>query len=501
MKRFAILMLLLIGVLTACTYAPQAAPTAQTLPGRAPDYGLYPQSEPATPTPFLVSTVVIGIYSDYSARVLSDTATPWPAWTPAPSATPIPSNTPLSPTPTASYTPDIEPSPTMEDTAQPTLTPPPTNTPRPTATNTPEPVKCWGTVTAGILNVRSGPWGPILGTVSAGDILTFEAKWYADFWWYILYWTPTQAGFVSSNYIEIGDTADCSEIPDMTPPDETGSEMVVAWFSMPNGNVNEQIESVVVGKARGIPGGTHVYSNVSICLQVMDAGGVCSFRHGNPDCPTNIFQGDPRAVARDFMKYDAAYAEGVFQEPRYKGLIYLDPLNECGWGELTWQFEWWGAFFDEYISQAAARHWPPLMLPSVGPGYGDLPMFTIWQEELRLLNQHGGMFAMHVYNPTSTWLCPVDQWLADRTKYNHDILVSLGVDIPIAVTEVGQGWGDTPPNVSDMTCWVNRAATYPFLKFVAIWYNGSAPHPTWPNANWQGLVVPFMRALDAVLWQ
>jgi hypothetical protein len=452
-----------------------------------------------TPTPHLVSTIILGVFSDYSIRPITETPTPFPTWTAVPSVTPFPSLTPSdTPTPTPTRTPDVTVEPTQEDVRTPSPTPIPTNTPTPSPTPLP---RCWGTVTATRLNVRDVPWGSILGQVTYGQTLYFDAQWYQDFWWWrIEFWEATGddtfiGAYVSAQWIAMGDTADCSQLVDVTPPPIAKSDLVVGWFSMPNGNVWEQVEAHQVGMVRGIRGGTHPYANPSTCIQVMEAGGWCVYRHGNPDCPS-VFEGDPRASARAFMIHDQYYAEGVFQN--YPGQIWIDPLNECEWGVTIDQLDWWKQWFSEYITQAKARNWPPLVLPSMGPGYGDKAMFQAWASELRTLDANGGMLAMHVYNPVSTWLCPFDQWLADRTLHNHEILEALDIDIRIAVTEVGAGWGNEYPNIPDMACWIERTAQYPFVAFIAIWEMGV--NHTWIRANWEGHSVDLIRALDATLW-
>lgn len=502
--------LLALALASCYTLAPPGhadAPTVQPVTitaGPAQIAVKFAQITSQTPTPYLMSTAILGVFSDGSVQIITETVTPWPTWTPSPTDTEVPT---VEPTHTPTPTPPVEPSPTPEDARTPSPTPPPTWTPSPTVTNTPAVGGCWGRVTATTLNVREKPMGnwreaAILGQVHFGEQYTFTAKLYNEFWWWKIEWygddgtsTGTPA-WVSVNWIKPGDTADCSGLEDVTPP-ETASDMILAWFSMPNGNVGEQVEFVVNAAQQNIVGGTHVYANVSICLQVMDAGGVCSFRHGNPDCPENIFQGDPRAVARDFMRHDSAYANGVFQYERYKGLIYLDPLNECNWGDTVEEYAWWASFFDEYITRAQAQNWPPLMLPSLGPGYGNYLMFATWADQLQLLYDTGGMFAMHTYNPVDTWLCPENEWLADRHVHNYAIMQDIGIDARIALTEVGQGWGNTPPNVDDMACWTDRTAQLPYVDFVAYWYNGSTPHLTWPLSNWSGKALELLRAVAA----
>ncbi len=194
--RRSLLSLFILLLVALVPNIPSANPTAQFIPG-------------AQVTPELLTTLVIHVYTDGSSRIVTDTATPWPTYTPIPSNTPIVTSTPIV-TPIVTDTP--EPTPTMEEppTYTPTVTPTPSDTPVPVG-------KCWGVVTAGSLNVRAAPWGAILGSVKKGEILTFEAKWFLDFWWYQIYWTPTQVAYVSSNYIRLGDTADCSQLPDITP--------------------------------------------------------------------------------------------------------------------------------------------------------------------------------------------------------------------------------------------------------------------------------------------
>jgi hypothetical protein len=98
-----------------------------------------------------------------------------------------------------------------------------TSTPSPTVTPTippnPDPI-CWGRVIKADngLRIREVPWGEIIGHVFTGDILAFDAKWYLDFWWYRIEWFDDgDPGYISSNYVELGEGADCSELEDVTP--------------------------------------------------------------------------------------------------------------------------------------------------------------------------------------------------------------------------------------------------------------------------------------------
>lgn len=414
------------------------------------------------------------------------TATPTPTNTPTPSSTPSPT---ASATPTPTRTPDVEPTVTPEDIT----------TPSPTPTSTPLPGKCWG-VTTGNLYARMEPYGNALGVHAADTILTLESQWlYVDEYgnaslWYGHYWLPDVIGYSHSGWIELGEGADCSDLPDAKPKPET--KTVVGFFDMPSTNVMSRVEDTYYAATLGFQSGTHVYSNVSVCLQIMDAGGVCSFRPGNPDCPVNIFEGDPREKAVEFTQHVRGYANGVFQYEKYKGRIWIDVLNECHWGETDEEFEWWAQFLDAYIDYAVARGWPPLQLTSPGPGYGNDQMFRVWAPVLKKLAAHGGMFSMHVYNPVSTWLCPYDIWLADRPLYNWEIMQQYGIDIPISLTEVGQGWGNTPPDLADMVCYVDRVMTnYPFVAQIWIWYSGE--NYGWVNGTWSGREREFYDLLSA----
>lgn len=162
--------------------------------------------------------------------VPTPTATPFPTWTLTPTRTPIvaatftptpthtPSNTPAAP---PTHTP--EPTATVEDFRTPSPTPPPPATSTPTLTATPFVGKCWGAVTAGSLNARAEPWGAIVGQVHYGELLAFDAKWDQDFWWWRIEAYESVGdneyigAWVSSNWIEVGDTADCSGLEDKTP--------------------------------------------------------------------------------------------------------------------------------------------------------------------------------------------------------------------------------------------------------------------------------------------
>lgn len=433
------------------------------------------------------------------------TPTRFPTWTPVRTATLEPTHT-VTPTRTPTVT---TPPPTAEPTPTPELTPLP-----PTFTVTPKPTKvCTLRANGFNINARQHPsvtanvtglWGSgeeaAMGAFSTGQGYLWG---HHDLGWSVVaVYTP---GAIVADWWVDGTQAAalCTLVegwPDgLQPPAPIAkSDMAIGFFCMPNCNAMEIVEAANVATSKGITPAVHPYANPNICLQVMDVGGVCSYRPGAPDCPQNIFIDDPRASAREFMENVRGLAEGIFSDPRYSGKIWIDVVNECGWGDDTREYAWWAEWMDEYITQAATYHWPPLQLPSLGPGYGNELMFATWADVLNKLDDHGGLFAMHVYNPIDTWLCPVNEWLADRTLHNWEIMQRYGIDVGFSLTEVGQGWGNTPPNISDMVCHAERQAGYTFIVQYYVWENGY--NFTWFLGNWEGFTVPFIQALDATVW-
>ena len=121
MLRVAVLAIVLMLSLTACSSPPPTTPAPEPLPTYTP----LPTATPyPTPEPLPTYTPL-------------PTATPYPTPEPLPTYTPLPTVTPV-PTPTATPTAVPTPTPTPQPTA--TFTPVPTPTPKPTATPTPTPV-------------------------------------------------------------------------------------------------------------------------------------------------------------------------------------------------------------------------------------------------------------------------------------------------------------------------------------------------------------------------
>ncbi len=438
----------------------------------------------------------------YCLRFVSDTsyhAVQCPA-APSPTATPTATSTPVIP---ATLTPVPSTTPTPETTlppTQPTTTSTPSPTPSPTATATPLPPKCWGTVTAGALNVRTEPYGTILGQVYEGDTLTFDAKWLDDFndWWWRIYWLPGQDGFIEvawvhSGWITPGDTADCSELPDVTPVVTHNAALL--WHTVPGVNVGNARISYDILSDKGIGYGLKPYAGMNECIDTLNRGGTCIYRHGAPDCPQNIGSADPRQSARDFLQY-GQYARDMLADYEH---AYYEPLNECQFGgsqsdTLLAYIYWWQTWLDEYIAEAVARGYPKLVIPTMGPGHGEAIQYRIWQEQLNLLAANGGMMGEHAYTPThDDGLCACDEWLACRHRKNEDWRQAEGVDIDVAITEAARGWGNDPVDVSDFVCWYEIVRGDEWLHSVALWTAGF--HPTWPNANLDNYMVPIAQGL------
>jgi len=167
---------------------------------------------------------------------------------------------------------------------------------------------------------------------------------------------------------------------------------------------------------------------------------------------------------------------------------FVEIVNECYLGDPQSDLptmRWWDAFFVEAIAQAQRLGWPPLALPSVNPGVGDLAFWTPFQSTLRALRNSGGVLSVHDYGISDPFLMPCNIWTSCRHRMTHDALVALGVgDLRIAVTEVARGAGDLPPDVGDFVTWYEYIRNDAGLHSVALWTAGEAG--AWLNANLNG---------------
>jgi len=186
--------------------------------------------------------------------------------------------------------------------------------------------------------------------------------------------------------------------------------------------------------------------------------------------------------ARAFMRH----AEHAANQLKERENVWIEPINECTAGEMPDQLlAWWATWMSAYIDEAAARGWPPLALPGLPPGHGDERMFYIWRPVLIKLRERNGLFSMHDYTFNSrTGLCVYDEWEAARHVRNHTLMVRLGYEIPITITEAARGDGNSPVDVEDFVCWLEKVGVEEYVHSAWLWLGGK--NPSWPLANLDG---------------
>jgi hypothetical protein len=432
------------------------------------------------------SNAVIELYSDGSWEWV---VTPSPQIV---TTTPLASQTPWVVTATL---PAVSVTPTQETTLpppQPTMTPTPSPTIVPTITPTQVP-KCWGTTIAN-LNVRKVPGGEWLGTIPAGDTLTLEAKWlHQGEWWYQHYWLPEQAGWSHSGWINISPDADCSQLEDVTPPPIYVAALL--WHTVPGFNIENARISHQILATENIGFGYKTYASMEYCVETLENGGTCIYRHPNQDCPQNIGSADPVQSAQEFFAVRGEYACDVLNG---YAKAWYEPTNECWFGSSLNDREvsaiyWWRDWMDEYLNIADAYGCPQLVLPTFGPGHGEPLHYRIWHDVLNRLAMNGGLVGEHAYQPYlnnegNYDLCPCDPYLACRHRLNEEYRQAEGVDINVAITEAARGWGGEPVSVDDFVCWFEEVRHDEYLHSVSLWVLGQ--HLNWPNANLDDFVIP-----------
>ena len=362
-------------------------------------------------------------------------------------------------------------------TLQPTNTaviPSPTLTPAPSSTPTAPPdAKCWGVVNTDVLRVRAGAGTSyaILGVVHFGDVLALETR-NSDGTWYQVYWLPETVGWVSAQYVTLGDGAVC----DFGPP-------VLAWHAVPGANLGEMRISWVLLAGKHIPFGVKAVSDVSLCQAAHDAGGVCIYRSVLPsDCP-NVDNPDAVQEARLFLLSLTPYIN-----PALPYASFIEPVNECRYDPELWI--WWRDFTLEAVRLADVYHWPPLVVPTFGPGWPELDMMNVLAPALRAVRDSGGLLGLHAYSIyKDASLCAYNQWLSYRHRIIHARLVSLGLgDLDFALTEVARGDGTLTPLDTDIMCYYDAVREDdPFVRFVAFWTAGKVGH--WANADLEGHMI------------
>lgn len=360
---------------------------------------------------------------------------------------------------------------TYEATPVPTYTPAPTFTP----VITPTPIAC--TLIApstGAMNVRALPslTASIVGSFGTGaetaGLATYTGSGYL---WFRVWWFGQDAWIAKTGLLTTKGACDSL-------PAENPFEVTALGLRTVPGAVNFTSMYPILA-AKGIPYGVSPYASIDYCTGALDAGGICIIRPGAPDCPSGVGTTEPRANARDFMKHAALYASIL----KGRENVWIEPINECmGTPIETRLLAWWAEWMDEYLEQATALGWPPLALPSLPPGHGDQLMFSMWKPVLQKLAARNGLFSMHAYTFNSlTDLCVCDPWEACRHVTNHDLMLSLGYDIPFTLTEAARHAGNAPVSVDDMVCFYNKVKQQGFVHSLWLWLGGY--HPVWPNAN------------------
>ena len=435
--------------------------------------------------------------------VLYDDGT-WELWassTPTGTHTPTPTSTPpatVTPTPTATATPgNVEPTPTPE-AIEPTLGP----------SSTPvNAYQCMVGSAVYALNVRAAP---SITAVRVSQIYNTDSTQYVvldvefaevrdsrgaligyDEWAQIEY-EPGKVGWIAVEYWYNGTRYTYAGYPDLDlcsdirfPPPITA----LGIRTVPGASGFDAMYPILASKS--IPFGVSPYASIEYCTAALDAGGLCVMRPGAPDCPSAMYDSDPRENARDFMKHAALYASIL----KNRAGVWLEPINECmGSPDTTRHYAWWAEWMDAYIDEALARDWPPLALPSLPPGHGDTLMFSTWKPVLQKLAAHGGLFSMHAYTFNSkTDLCVCDPWEACRHVTNHNLMLEHGYTIQFTLTEAARWAGNAPVSVEDMACFYNVVSQQGFVHSVWDWLGGF--HPVWPNANLDGYYIDIANAV------
>ena len=328
---------------------------------------------------------------------------------------------------------------------QPTWTPSPT--PTATHTPTPQPVGCWGTVTADRLNVRDKPWGTILYQVENGQTLTFDAKWYDDFWWYRIEW---DGGYLSSGWIQVGDTADCSGLPNVTPVVSTiraGPHIL-----MGEGASVVQNFAAVILAAKCLPGSYH------ICL---------AMKAVNPDMWI-VARPFTDCVAKEY-DYDAWM---VWQSVKTSIPIGYDALeleNECAPAKDNLEgWEGWSAFNIDLATIVERETGMQYLAFGFGPGWPHyyLLVYIVPYLEWVAVNPlddgrfHGVASHAAMYAPWDRADMPWvnDPHIAGRVYMMRDVmLANYGFDLAEwpgvwAITEIGLSDGYSGNWDAEYTC-------------------------------------------------
>lgn len=214
---------------------------------------------------------------------------------------------------------------------------------------------------------------------------------------------------------------------------------------------------------------------------------MCIFRP-LPDCP-DVEATDPAAEARRWLlSKDAAVRDA--------NPTYVEITNECNY-DVLYLAQFWNEFIVESVRFAQVLGWPPLVAITFGPGYPTESWhLDLIGNGLRAIRDSGGALGLHAYSIDRKTLCDGDDWLSYRHRRTYRKLQEMGLgDLKLALTEVGQGWGNEPVNVADFACWYRNVKNDPMLILVAFWNAGFTA--TWPNSNLNGHMLDLARALIA----
>jgi len=235
---------------------------------------------------------------------------------------------------------------------------------------------------------------------------------------------------------------------------------------------------------------------MSECLDALQRGGICIYRHPNQDCPQEIGTADPRQSARDFLKYGEAARIHLSLYDK----AYYEPVNECNFGgsdsdqSITVVY-WWRDWMDEYITQWRSITDLKLVIPTFGPGHGEVFQYQVWSDVLNRAASYDYLMGEHAYTPYhSDGLCACDEWLACRHRTNQVYRLAAGVHIDVALTEAARGYGNDSVSVDDFVCWYEEIRYDDGLHSVSLWTAGY--HPTWPNANLDNFMVPIANRIS-----
>lgn len=281
-------------------------------------------------------------------------------------------------------------------------------------------------------------------------------------------------------------------------PEAFAHNTALMWHAVTNANGGEMLVSYKALNDGGITGGVKPYVDTGRCIEAITSAyndppldAICIYRWPvlGTDCPD--MNKSPSSEGERWMReYDNAIRGALFQYAD-SGRLWIEVVNECDYGdgnstEGYIKLEWWKDFMNsalDYVERAGG--WPPLVMPTLGPGHGSLAMFEMWKEPLVRLSGMGGLFGDHSYTPWhDNGLCAFDEWLAARSVTNHEWMAQAGYGIDISITEAARDWGNSDVDPEDFACWYREISQYPYIHSVSLWTAGY--HPTWPRANLNG---------------